>query len=109
MRDLIKVSMLAMIAQISTAYTIVVATEFLLQEMCILTKQIFMIEKILNPRKLLIMSGIRKIMSSLQTSQIYGMLASLLLSGKVFFPKFLRLIPILISHAAPHPFQISQI
>lgn len=109
MIDLIRTFMMAMKVQISIRYMILTAGKFLLEEMNILIKPIVMIEEIFILKILLMMSGIRKMMSFLQIPQILQMSASQFLSFQLFLEKVLKLTPILISHAAHYPFQISQI
>ena len=109
MIDLIRAFMLAIKAQISTRYMILTAAKFLLQEMYILMKFTVMTEEILRARILLMISGIRKMMSFLQIPQILWMSASQFLSLRLFLEKVLKITPILMSYAAHHPFQMSQI
>lgn len=62
--------MLAMKVLISIGYMIFKAAKALLQEMCILMRLIIVTEMILSPKNLLMISGKKMMISSLQTPQI---------------------------------------
>lgn len=109
MRDFIRVFMWAIKTLIIIVYMILIVAELLLQEIYILMKLTAIIIKFYNLKILLIMSGSNKIMSSLQIRPIFWMLASHFLSLALFIRKVLKCTPILISHAARHLSQISQI
>lgn len=100
MKDPIKIFMLFMKKLIRTEYMICIMTQFLLQKTFILIQHIFIIEKILKPMNLLMISGKRIIISFLQISQIFCMLTSPLLSDIPFFIKVYKFTPILMNYTA---------
>lgn len=104
MRDFFKAFMLVLKVLIRIGYMILKAAESQLQEMCILIKLIIMIERIWRPKNLLIISGKKMIISSLQTLKILWMLASLPLSHTSFSVKVQKLTLILMNHMACYPF-----